>query len=142
MTDSTVSEATRWLDGLLSRELAFYGDTKGDALDRLARRLRQPRSRLWALCYRPPKEIAASLFVALKCAYDADAARERQKLESEILGAIERARINAAADPHTLHAAIAVYRDTRPPFLPEDQDEGARRIAAALERLERARAVQ
>ncbi len=74
MTDAIVSHTRTLLTDLIKIEWRGNGDL-GPALARIARRTGVPQSRLWALLYRPPKDVYAS--VVLKLAADHEAIRDR-----------------------------------------------------------------
>ena len=53
-------------------------------MDRLERRHALPRRTLWALRYRPPKDILASVYFKLLAAYQAECERQLRHLTHEI----------------------------------------------------------
>lgn len=64
MSSADVSRAQTWADDLIRWEATGWGDA-GNAMRRVATRARVPFSKLWALKYRPPKEIASHVLSRL-----------------------------------------------------------------------------
>jgi hypothetical protein len=84
MSDAYVSEARDWADFLVSREFRGPGDTVDAAMARCERRHQVPRSVLWSLRYRRPKDMLVSAYMALRAAYEAELTRLDQRLEEEL----------------------------------------------------------
>ena len=78
-----VDEARSHLDSLLRAESRGPGDFL-PAMRRLARRERVSYSALWALRYRPGKDIYASVFFKLRQAHADACQRQLQHLEHEL----------------------------------------------------------
>ena len=78
-----VTEAKGWVGAMLQREARGSGDLN-NAMDRLARRHHLPRATLWSLRYRPPKDIFASTYFAIRAAYEAETIRQAGILKHEI----------------------------------------------------------
>ena len=77
-----VDQARGFLDGLLRVESRGPGDVE-NALRRIATRERVSFSR-WALRYRPPKDVYASVLFALRVAYEAARENQLKALEAEL----------------------------------------------------------
>src|SRR6185312_5609048 len=75
-----VSRARGWIDELCREEMRGAGDL-GEAMHRLALRLRLPFGFLFEMTYRPPKRISAGRFFTLAAAYDE--CLQRQKYREE-----------------------------------------------------------
>lgn len=99
MSTTTVKQARDWADRLIAQEMDGAGDT-GDAMRRVARRYGVPFSALWALRYRPPKDVFASVYLALFQAQEAMRDSQSRKLANEY--AIAKA---TGAHPALLRAA-------------------------------------
>lgn len=85
MTDlSVVDEAAEWADMLVRKEHRGPGDTLDAARLRAARKHKLPERSLWALRYRRPKDIAASIYRSLQRAYQAECDRQEAKLRHEL----------------------------------------------------------
>lgn len=98
-----VDEAAAWARELTRREARGPGDME-NAWQRLETRYGVPASAFWALRYRKPKDILASVYFRILAAYEAECARQMRKLEHEI--AITKAK--AGPDHHSVLAAQAV----------------------------------
>lgn len=98
-----VTEAAGWAEDLTRREARGPGDF-ANAMRRVASRLGVPYGALWALRYRPPKGVLASLYFALRDAREAERARQIRALEHDI----EKTERTAGTDHHSLRAARAV----------------------------------
>ena len=92
---STVEQAQDWLGFLLRQESRGPGDTD-NAMARLARRTGLPRSTLWALRYRPPKDVLASVYLTLRGAYEAEHERQIARLHHDLTAARQAGRADAA----------------------------------------------
>ena len=85
LTDMTaVDEAATWADLLVRREHRGPGDTLDAARNRAARKHQLPERALWSLRYRPPKDLAASVYRTLQRAYEAEVRRQEAKLRHEL----------------------------------------------------------
>lgn len=87
---------------LISAESRGPGDTI-NAMRRIARRDGIPYAALWALRYKPPKDIYASIWVKLTAAHEAMCERQLQKYTHE--------RIKFGADTTGLSAALVSAAD-------------------------------
>lgn len=85
MTDLTaVDDAARWADLLVRREHRGPGDTIDAARLRAARKHHVPERTLWALRYRRPKDLMASVYLRIKAAYEAECERQEARLRHEL----------------------------------------------------------
>lgn len=112
MTDlSVVDDAANWADLLVRREHRGPGDTIDAARLRAARKHHVPERTLWALRYRRPKDLLASVYLKIKLAYEAECERQEARLrhELEITKALPAtpARLALIAETETLLAALA-----------------------------------
>lgn len=82
MSSADVSQARTWADDLIRWEATGWGDA-GNAMRRVATRARVPFSKLWALKYRPPKEIASHVLSRLEAVHAAERERQLRKLADE-----------------------------------------------------------
>ena len=80
---SAVQQAQKWANALVLRESRGPGDMP-NAMDRLERRYGVARGLLWALRYRPPKDILVGAYLSVRNAYLADCQRQKRLLEHEI----------------------------------------------------------
>ena len=92
---SAVIEAKVWIGAMVQREMRGTGDLD-NAMDRLARRHHLPRSVLWSLRYRPPKDIFASVYLSIKAAYEAETERQAGLLAHELEITKAKSRIGKA----------------------------------------------
>ena len=83
MSSADVSRAQTWADDLIRWEATGWGDA-GNAMRRVATRARVPFSKLWALKYRPPKEIASHVLSRLEAIHAAERERQLRKLADEV----------------------------------------------------------
>ena len=112
MTDlSVVDDAVNWADLLVRREHRGPGDTIDAARLRAARKHHVPERTLWALRYRRPKDLLASVYLKIKLAYEAECERQEARLrhELEITKALPAtpARLALIAETEALLAALA-----------------------------------
>lgn len=99
MTDSAyIDDAAHWARELTRAESRGPGDMR-NAWSRLERRYGVPARTFWALRYRRPKDLWASVYLRLRAAYEAECARQVERLEHEI--GITKALVG------TDHAAVA-----------------------------------
>lgn len=82
MSSADVSRAQGWADDLVRWEAKGWGDA-GNAMKRVAARAKVPLSKVWALKYRPPKEIASHVLSRLEAAHAAERERQLRKLADE-----------------------------------------------------------
>lgn len=86
MTDlSTVDEAAEWADHLVTRVYRGPGDTIEAAHHRAERKYGVPAQTFWALRYRRPKDLLASIYLRLQAAYQQEVERQEAKLRHELL---------------------------------------------------------
>ncbi len=84
MTDATfVEDAASWARSLTKTEVRGPGDMEG-AWRRLENRHDIPWRLFWALRYRRPKRIAASLYFRLMDAWNAEQERQLRRLKHEL----------------------------------------------------------
>jgi hypothetical protein len=80
---SAVADAREWAKALVNRESRGAGDRE-NAIDRLANRHDGlTRSLLWAMLYRPPKDMLVSKYESLRRAYLAECERQERALRHE-----------------------------------------------------------
>jgi hypothetical protein len=100
---ATVDEASRWAAELTRMESRGPGDIP-NAWQRLERRYGVPTRTFWALRYRRPKDLWASVYLKLRAAYQAECARQFERLKNEL----EITRAIAGPDAPSVVAAEAV----------------------------------
>jgi hypothetical protein len=85
MTDlSAVDEAAVWADQLVSRVYRGPGDTIEAAHHRAEKKYGVPAQTFWALRYRRPKDLLASVYRQLRSAYQQEVERQEAKLRHEL----------------------------------------------------------
>lgn len=82
--EAIVDDAAKWADGLLARTYRGPGDTIEAATYRAEQKYGVPAQTFWALRYRRPKDILASVYLKLKCAYEHECQRQEAKLRYEL----------------------------------------------------------
>lgn len=82
--DKLVDQAATWSTKLWEKAHAGMGDTQEAAMYRAAEKYRVDPGTFWALRYRRPKDILASIYFRLKAAYDAECGRQEAKLRHEL----------------------------------------------------------
>lgn len=111
MTDSAiVDEASRWADALVQSEYRGPGDTIEAAMYRKEQKTGVSFQTFWALRYRKPKDMLASVFFRLKAAYDHECARQEARLQHE-LEMLRKVRGDAPDTP-AIRAAEALVGET------------------------------
>lgn len=100
-----VESATKWADSLVRFEARGPGDLD-NAMRRVERRHGVPYSALWALRYRKPKDVMASIYFRLRDAFEAERERQIRLMEHQI--EIEKAAGNIS---NSVHAAEALARE-------------------------------
>lgn len=101
---STVPLASSYARKLVQHEQRSSGaDTKA-AIAAVARRLRRPSGSIWSLLFRPPKDVAAGLFLALEAAVESALVRNIKELEDELAAVRKGAR---RLDPRMVEEAEA-----------------------------------
>ena len=95
-----VDRSKAWALALVRAESRGPGDM-GEAMRRVARRIRIPFGRIWALHYRPPKDVPVSIYQSLALAYIAMCEEQVRHLRHEI----EVTRAIAGADCSAVRAA-------------------------------------
>ncbi|MGN8092840.1 hypothetical protein [Methylobacterium sp. 22177] len=83
MSDADVMRARSAFDELLRFEVRGPGDT-ANAMRRIATRAAIPFGKLWALRYRPPKEIASHILSRIEAAHAAECERQLRRLAHDI----------------------------------------------------------
>jgi len=81
--EEVVAEASEIARFLTAREARGAGDTEG-SMRRVETRYGVPFSILWALRYRRPKDIAASILIRLRAAHAAECERQLKALQHEL----------------------------------------------------------
>ncbi len=79
-----VDEAARKAGLLLAREFRGPGDTVEGAMSRAERRWGIPFQTFWALRYRKPSDILASIYLRIGTAYEAEVASQEARLRHEL----------------------------------------------------------
>lgn len=79
-----VADARQWAGVLIAREHRGPGDTVDAAMRRAERRYGVDYNTLWKMRYRPPKDIAVTLYFRLKDAFDLECARQEARLAHEL----------------------------------------------------------
>jgi hypothetical protein len=93
-----VNQAAEWANFMVLREARGPGDLP-NAMERLERRYGIAIQTFWALRYRRPKDLLASVYLRLQAAHRAEVERQLKKLEHEL------AITAAIAGPH--HPVVA-----------------------------------
>ncbi|MDP4005100.1 hypothetical protein [Methylobacterium sp. NEAU K] len=83
MSNADVMRARTAFDDLLRFETRGPGDT-ANAMRRIATRAAVPFGKLWALRYRPPKEIASHILARIEAAHAAERERQLRRLAHEV----------------------------------------------------------
>lgn len=79
-----VGEAADWSTALWKKTHDGMGDTQEAAMYRAAERYGVEPQTFWALRYRRPKDILASIYFRLKAAYEAECGRQEARLRHEL----------------------------------------------------------
>lgn len=79
-----VDEAAGWAEALLQRTYRGPGDTIEAASYRAEQKYGVPANTFWALRYRKPKDILASIYKTLQAAYEAECGRQEARLRHEL----------------------------------------------------------
>lgn len=106
---AVVDQAASWAKRLTQSEARGPGDLE-NAWHRLEARYGIPWRAFWSLRYRKPNEIAASIYLSLCAAYEAECQKQVRKLTHEI--AITQA-IAGAANPAVVAAKTMVGTEDR-----------------------------
>ncbi len=83
-SDELVTQAKHWSSHLLSKVHQGPGDTVEAAMYRAEQRYGVPAQAFWALRYRKPKDILASVYLRLKAAYEQECDRQEARLRHEL----------------------------------------------------------
>lgn len=78
-----VAEAAKWAEDLTKKAEQTHG-SKEAALEAVARNTGVNHSTLWSLRYRKPKDIAVSIYMKLKGAYERELVRQKGLLQHEL----------------------------------------------------------
>lgn len=115
-----VDTAVGWANALVRSESRGPGDLD-NAMRRVARRHSLPYGLFWKLRYRRPKDVAASLFISLREAYEAECARQLDRLAHDL----EVTKANAGPDCRAVRAAQALVgaEDPEPRLTSEEAPE-------------------
>src|SRR5690554_1453716 len=89
MTDATietspVNQARGWADNLIRASHRGPGDTVDAAIHRAAVKHNLDHQTLWRLRYRTPKDLLASVYVAIKNAHEIECERQEARLRHEL----------------------------------------------------------
>jgi hypothetical protein len=79
-----VKKAQEMARAIIARE-AISGRDQGEAMRIASRKYGIPYGALWALRYRAPKDIFASVFFAIQSAHEAMCEQQRRKLQHELV---------------------------------------------------------
>lgn len=82
--EAVVDEAAGWAEALLQRTYRGPGDTIEAASYRAEQKYGVPANTFWALRYRKPKDILASIYKTLQAAYEAECGRQEARLRHEL----------------------------------------------------------
>ena len=82
--EAVVDEAAHWAEALLQRTYRGPGDTIEAASYRAEQKYGVPAQTFWALRYRKPKDILASIYRTLQSAYEAECGRQEARLRHEL----------------------------------------------------------
>ena len=82
--ETVVDEAAGWAETLLQRTYRGPGDTIEAATYRAEQKYGVPAQTFWALRYRRPKDILASVYRTLQAAYEAECGRQEARLRHEL----------------------------------------------------------
>ena len=113
MSDAAyVDQAADWARSLTKIEARGPGDIE-NAWRRLEQKYGVPARAYWALRYRPPKNIVASIYFGLRAAYEAECARQLRRLqhEFEITKAIRPSHAAVAAAAAVVGEELPVVND-------------------------------
>jgi hypothetical protein len=85
MSDAAyVERAAEWSRHLVNREIGKGANTLDEAMDRASQRYGIDRHTFWAMRYRRPKDILASIYFRMKSAYEAECTRQEKALRHEL----------------------------------------------------------
>jgi len=82
--EKLVERAARMAEALWNKVYVGLGDTQEAAMHRAEQRYGVPAQTFWALRYRRPKDILASVYMRLTLAYSAECERQEAKLAHEL----------------------------------------------------------
>jgi hypothetical protein len=82
--EAVVNDAAGWAEALLQRTYRGPGDTIEAATYRAEQKYGVPAQTFWALRYRRPKDILASIYRTLEAAYEAECGRQEARLRHEL----------------------------------------------------------
>lgn len=108
---SVVEDASRWAEALLQRSYRGPGDTIEAASYRAEQKYGVPAQTFWALRYRKPKDILASVYRTLQAAYEAECGRQEAKLRHEL--EMAKALQGGASMEAAIREAEAALGDTQ-----------------------------
>ncbi|WP_345820159.1 hypothetical protein ABC766_29570 [Methylobacterium fujisawaense] len=111
MPDADVMRARSAFDELLRFETRGPGDT-ANAMRRIATRAAIPFGKLWALRYRPPKEIASHILARIEAAHAAECERQLRRLAHDV--EVTAAAVGSA-HPAVVASAAVLRAAGRPP---------------------------
>lgn len=82
--EKLVAKAAKWASALWNKTYEGMGDTQEAAMYRAEQKYGVPAQTFWALRYRPPKDMMASIYMRLMLAYEAECERQEAKLRHEL----------------------------------------------------------
>lgn len=106
--DAIVDDAARWAGGLLDRAYRGPGDTIEAATHRAEQKYGIPANIFWAMRYRRPKDVLASVYLKLKTAYEFECASQEARLRHELALTKEMLGDAATTNPVVAQAEAAL----------------------------------
>lgn len=91
--EACVIEASAWASSCVAAERSQGAE---DPIARVARRARVSRNAIWALVYRPPKRVAAEIYLALGSLYADECGRQAERYAAERAATEAKTRLGRA----------------------------------------------
>ena len=91
--EGCVSDASIWASSCVASERERGEE---DPIATVARRARVSRNAIWSLLYRPPKRVAADVYLALGSLYERECARQAERYAAERAVTQAKTRIGQA----------------------------------------------
>ena len=104
---ATVEQSQDWARKIVNADVRGPGDLE-NAMRRVESRFGIPFAALWALRYRPPKDVAASIYLRLQQAHAAVCESQMRKYQDEL----EKVRQTTGHSAAFVRAAVAVAGDS------------------------------
>jgi hypothetical protein len=104
-----VDQARGWSRDIVNADVRGPGDLE-NAMRRAESRWGIPFAAMWALRYRPPKDVAASIYLRLRDAHAAMCEAQMRKFKDEL----DKTRRECGRDALLVRAAVAVAGQDRP----------------------------